>query len=118
MTSSRYKSIGIGIAIALAVITAGGLTAFKINDSNRGIGTTFSYKGNSGVTALNLLEQYYKVQTKNYRGLGTEVTGINGVDANSKDYWAFYVDGKMAQVGPSSYVTKTGDSVTWKLESD
>ena len=118
MTSKRYKSIGIGIAIALAVLTAGGLTALQLSNDKSGVGTTYSYKGNSGVTALNLLEQSYKVQTKTYSGLGTEVTGINGVDANTKDYWAFYVDGKLAQVGPSAYVTKTGDTVTWKLEAE
>ncbi|MGH7234405.1 MAG: DUF4430 domain-containing protein, partial [Candidatus Saccharimonadales bacterium] len=31
-------------------------------------------------------------------------------------YWTFYVNGKEASVGASSYVTKNSDRLTWKLQ--
>jgi len=123
MASKKYTSILVGITLALVVITGVGLAAFRINNDGQTNttqtirATTVSYHGTSNGNALNLLKQHYTVKTKTYTGMGEEVIGINGVVASSKQYWAFYVNGKEAQVGAGSYTTKKTDTITWKLES-
>lgn len=74
----------------------------------------FSYQGKSGVDALTLLKQSATIE-QNSSGL---VTSINGRKANdsSHEFWAFYVNGQEAQVGPSSYTTKDSDKIEWKIE--
>jgi len=46
------------------------------------------------------------------------VVSINGrkADAQKHEYWAFYVNGKLSDVGPADYKTKDGDVVEWKIE--
>ena len=74
----------------------------------------FSYKGEVGKDALSLLKTKTSVE-QNSSGL---VTLINGrkADDNSHEYWAFYVNGKMAEVGPAENKTKNGDTIEWKIE--
>ncbi len=47
------------------------------------------------------------------------VGSINGVkaDTSKKEYWAFYVNGEYAQVGPADYKVKQGDKIEWKIET-
>lgn len=73
----------------------------------------FIYDGQDGKDALSLLKEKAQVQ-QDRSGL---VTSINGRQANSakKEYWAFYINGNLAQVGPASYQTKKGDTITWKI---
>lgn len=73
-----------------------------------------SYKGTTGKNALQLLEEKFQVE-KEASGL---VISINRRKANSleHEYWAFYVNGKLASVGPSDYQTKDGDIIEWKIE--
>jgi hypothetical protein len=78
--------------------------------------TEVSYKGIEGKNALELLKQSHKVETKSYEGLGEFVTSIDGVAADSKHFWAFYVNGQQSQVGASSYTAKDTDTIVWKLE--
>jgi hypothetical protein len=78
--------------------------------------TEVSYKGEDGKNALELLKRGHKVETTNYSGLGDFVTSIDGATADSKHFWAFYVNESQAQVGASAYVTKSADTITWKLE--
>lgn len=72
------------------------------------------YKGKVGRNALQLLEEQASVELAT-SGL---VTAINGrkADNNNKEYWAFYVNGKMSQVGPADYQTKNEDVIEWKIE--
>lgn len=76
---------------------------------------TFSYKGEEGKDALFLLKQSAKSVEQNGTGL---VIAINNRKADDikKEYWAFYVNGKMAGVGPADYKTKDGDRIEWKIE--
>jgi hypothetical protein len=53
-----------------------------------------SYQGQVGQNALALLKKHATVQTKHYS----------------------YINGKMAQVGAGSYVTKAADTLMWKLQ--
>lgn len=75
-----------------------------------------SYQGQEGKTALAILKSSYNVETKTFDGIGEMVTGINGVAPDSKHFWAFYVNGKQAEVGAGQYQTKSGDKISWKLE--
>lgn len=74
----------------------------------------FSYRGQTGKNALTVLKQKFTVM-QDKSGL---VIGIAGKKANSakREYWAFYVNGKMASVGPADYQTTNSDLIEWKIE--
>lgn len=76
--------------------------------------TTFSYKGEDGKDALTILEEKTTIEQAD-SGL---VTAINGSRADDKkhEFWAFYVNGTMATVGPADYQTKDTDTILWKIE--
>lgn len=80
------------------------------------------YRGNLTVTAgasvLTLMQNAgLTLGTKEY-SFGTAIESINGVDQKDADgkYWAFYVNGALAQEGASTLVAKAGDRIEWKLE--
>ena len=73
---------------------------------------TVTYVGENGQDALALLKQYTSVE-QDHSGL---VVAINGYKPTGHNYWAFYVNGKLASVGPASYVTKNSDTIQWKVE--
>lgn len=75
-----------------------------------------TYQGVEGKTALELLKEKNKVETKAF-SFGEQVIAINGVTQPEGKFWAFYVNGKQATVGADSYVTKNGDSIYWILET-
>ena len=77
--------------------------------------TQISYKGQNGVNALALLKKHATITTKHY-SFGDMVTSIDGSSGNGPKYWTFYVNGKEASVGAGSYVSKTTDNITWKLQ--
>jgi hypothetical protein len=116
--------------IALVLILAlTGLTAFTFSKKN-GVPlkpvdittptpvapkeSTVNYKGRDGVDALTLLKEKSKVEQDN-SGM---VSSIDGRKAETKDrqYWAFYINGKPASVGPASYKTADSDIIEWKVE--
>jgi len=70
-----------------------------------------------GKTALDLTKEKTNIKTKG-EGVNAYVTEINGQEAlnSKKEYWAFYVNGKMAKVGAGSYKLKEGDKIEWKIE--
>ncbi len=74
----------------------------------------FSYKGENGKNALIILKKMAKVE----QGSSGLVTSINGRLALSlkREFWAFYVNGKMANVGPAEYNTKDQDLIKWQIE--
>ena len=75
-----------------------------------------AYFGKEGKTAMELLKENYTVVTKDYPGLGEFVESINGVKPDQNHFWSYYIDGKPAQVGASSYKTKNSDQIEWILE--
>src|SRR5579884_2666197 len=106
----------IAVTIALAIF----VNASKSNTPAVQITTAhqsaiLSYAGKNGVDALTLLKQHATVGQAS-SGL---VTAINGTTADAKkhQYWAFYVNGKLASIGPADYKTKDSDKITWKLET-
>lgn len=78
------------------------------------VATTFSYKGQTGKDALTLL----KTKTPINQDKSGLVVSINDrqADNTKHEYWAFYVNGKYASVGPASYQTKNTDVILWKIE--
>lgn len=77
--------------------------------------TQLSYHGQAGQGALVLLKKHAVVQTKHY-SFGDMVTSINGTKGAGPKYWTFYINGKEASVGAGSYITKSTDMLTWKLQ--
>jgi hypothetical protein len=77
---------------------------------------TVNYDGVAGITALETLKTLTMVDTK-ASAYGEMITGINGVSADSNsEYWAFYVDGKLASEGAGTYKAQSGDKIEWRLE--
>ena len=76
--------------------------------------TKISYKGEVGKDALAILRQKFSVSQDN-SGMINVIAGKKA-DATKREYWAFYVNGKMANVGPADYRTKNTDLIEWKIE--
>lgn len=74
-----------------------------------------TYQGQKGKNALELLQ----AQTATEQDASGLVTTINGkkADASNHEFWTFYVNGKIASIGPAQYVTKDTDTIEWKIEN-
>lgn len=72
-----------------------------------------TYKGKASIDALTLLKQKGSI-VQDSSGL---VTTINNrkADPSKHEYWAFFINGKMAEVGPGNYQTKDTDIIDWKI---
>lgn len=68
-------------------------------------------------TALELLKKTSRVVVKG-EGKTAYVVGINEVMADNakKEYWAFYINSRLAPVGAGSYKLVGGEQIEWKLE--
>lgn len=79
-------------------------------------GKTVSYDGQTGKTALELLQSLTEVVTEK-SDFGDFVAGINGITADGKtEYWSFYVNGGYASEGAGTYKTTDGEKIEWRLE--
>ncbi len=79
--------------------------------------TEFSYEGQDGETALDLLLVQDPQAEVSGEGEMAFVTGIQGRSAeDGQEFWALYVDGEMAQVGAGALETEDGQQIEWKLE--
>lgn len=76
-----------------------------------------SYQVKENTTALALLKTSHQVETKDFGSLGEMVVSVDGMTARVDQFWAFYVNGKLANVGAGSYILKNSDKVEWKLNS-
>ena len=78
----------------------------------------FSYDGEDGSTALDLLLEADPSAEVSGEGENAFVTAIDGVAADpDSEFWALYVNGEMATVGAGSLDTTDEDEITWKLET-
>lgn len=62
-----------------------------------------------------------RFSARDYGGdLGQLVEEINGVKsgARGKKYWIYYINGKKAQVGISTYKPQAGDIISWQYEDE
>jgi hypothetical protein len=76
-----------------------------------------SYSGVNGKDALWVLSE--KENATVFKDASGLVVSINGREASSSkhEYWAFYVNGKLAPVGPAEYTTNNADLIEWKIET-
>jgi hypothetical protein len=77
----------------------------------------FNFYADENKTALDLLEESYKVDVKNYPGIGDMVIGIDGNKPDSKHFWEFFVNGQSSNAGAGSYKPQNGDKLEWKLSA-
>jgi hypothetical protein len=120
MRLPKFRLLAV-IVVSLAVLGAGvyvSRTSQPVsNDKITNVNVTeVSYTGVEGKNALELLRAGHSIETKT-SSFGDYVQSIDGVAADSSHFWGFYVNGKMAEVGAGSYVTKSSDTVLWKLEA-
>ncbi|WP_407317573.1 DUF4430 domain-containing protein [Isoptericola halotolerans] len=79
--------------------------------------TEFSYAGEHGKTALDLLLVHDPDAEVSGEGEMAFVTAIQGRAAeDGEEFWGLYVDGEMAQVGAGALETEDGQEIQWKLE--
>lgn len=117
----KRKQIIIGAGILFVLLFVGGLRA-SLHTSAEPVHTAavqtvdaFSYKGATGKDALTLLKAKTTVEQAQ-SGLVIRI-GNKTVEDKKHEFWAFYVNGKEAQVGPASYQTKDGDTILWKIKT-
>jgi hypothetical protein len=77
----------------------------------------FSFNAQDHKTAMDMLKSSYQVQTKSFGSGGEFVESIENMKPDSKHFWAFYVNGKLSNVGAGTYELKDGDGVEWKMET-
>lgn len=119
------KTKTIIISVIVALVLAGGIVGAVVANSpshkshvtlnSQNQITSISYRGQNGQDALSLLKKHARVEAKHY-SFGDLVTSINGTPGNGPKYWTLYDNGKMAQVGASSLITKNSDNIEWKLQ--
>lgn len=74
---------------------------------------SISYKGQNGTDALSLLKTHHTVE-QDKSGLVVRIDTYKA-SAAKREYWAFYINGKLAQVGPQAYKTLSTDVIAWKI---
>lgn len=92
-------------------------TAETGDDSQQMVATSqVQYQGEDGKNAMELLKAKYRVETQSFGGVGEFVKSINGIEPGATHFWSLYVNGSQSQVGATEYMTKSTDSIEWKLE--
>jgi len=123
----KQVKIYIGIVILLIGLTAGGFYLYQSNakkaepapvavittPSSTWENNTLTYSGKDGVTAEDLIKQVATI-TKDTYGM---VASINGVSPTGNQYWQFNIDGVSSNEGAGTYITKSTETITWKLSS-
>lgn len=75
----------------------------------------FAFQGKAGKDALTIMRNLAAVE-QDRSGLVISIAGRRA-DVTKKEYWSFYVNGKMAQVGPAEYQTTDKDFIEWRVET-
>lgn len=79
--------------------------------------TEISYAAKPGITSLEQLRQEARdvvTQQSEYGEYVDSIEGHKGGDGGN--YWSFYVDGAMSEVGAGSYTQKGGEEIVWKFQ--
>jgi len=79
--------------------------------------TDIRYTAEAGISSLAQLKQEAKdvVTVESSYGEYVDAIGTHkgGTDGN---YWSFYVDGSLSEVGAGSYIQKGGEVIEWKFQ--
>lgn len=74
-----------------------------------------SYNGKDGIDALTILKENHTVESSTSE-YGAFVNSIDGKAADSNTtFWAFYINGAMANQAADKTITKNTDKIEWKL---
>ncbi|MBI5466716.1 MAG: DUF4430 domain-containing protein [Candidatus Kerfeldbacteria bacterium] len=119
----RYSKALLPVALSLLLLGAGCSLTQTVNVSTRtantntvantNASTSVRYPGQDGKNALELLQSNHTVDVS-AQGF---VNAIDDRQPADRQFWAYYVNGKQADVGAKEYQTKNGDQIEWKLES-
>ena len=106
-----FVAVFIGFSLQNKSLVTSSTTNTTINKSQ----DYFAYKGKTGKDALSLLKEKTNIK-QDPAGL---VISINGREIKSakKEYWAFFINGKMAEVGPADYKTNSQDLIEWRIKT-
>ena len=85
----------------------------KIVNLNFTLGDTLEKVIKEAVTK-NLID----VKGTNFSGLGFFVDSINGIKSGNGYSWIYYINGKKATVGVSTYKLQEGDLIEWRYEKN
>lgn len=116
------KRIVYGLILIFGILLL--VTGFRNGSSSTSTDTTngsnqtasdITTVGVEGKTALEVLQATHTVKTQTYNS-DEYVISIDGVEPDTSHFWAYYINGEMAQVASSSYKTKATDTITWKLD--
>jgi hypothetical protein len=81
--------------------------------------SVLAYEGRDGSTVLELLRAatHGNIEVVG-SGDSSFVVAINGRVASDarREFWALYVNGRLAAVGAGALVTSEGDEIEWRLE--
>ena len=122
MTEKPGRAIVLVMAIILAALPLAPALQTKLPASlpasditlniDFGNGTTVTFNGLNGTTALNVTESVVKVET-NWAGDLAYVVSIDGVSQDQNHWWQYWVNGNYASVAANWYSLQDGDSVLW-----
>lgn len=130
LTTKKQRGIFIGIIVAIVLFGNIALGSFLASKKPTSTPTPIqsgpvvtqavsadqiSYKGVEGKDALTLLKEKATIEQAT-SGLVNAINGRKADDAKH-EYWSFYVNGKLAEVGALDYKTKEGDVIEWKIET-
>ena len=105
--------LGAGCQVTQTVKVNTNVAVQNENTNTASTAESVTYAGQDGKTALELLQANHTVEVSD-QGF---VNAIDGLKPGSRQYWAFYVDGKLADTGAKDYQTKSTEQIEWKLES-
>lgn len=105
----------VATAAAISISRNANNIAKQISTVQQTQGPETRYNCEKSKTAFDLLKKNHTLETKD-TSFGKQVIGIDNVKPAENQYWAFYVDGKLAPVGADAYNCTGEEKVEWKLE--
>lgn len=75
----------------------------------------FSYSGGEGRDALSILKEKTIIE-QDSSGMVSSINGRKALEKN-REFWSFYVNGKLAEMGAADYITKPTDKIEWKIDT-
>ena len=110
---------GIGVAVwFLATNNSGSELSQSVSTVQQGGNQTrYTYEGEEGVSALELLKKRYNVSIKDVFGI-LQVESIEGQTGDGKGAWRMYVNGERVTTAADQYLTKDGDKIEWRYEKN
>lgn len=113
------------IVIAIVILILSGAGIYAYNARSQVANTTdkkitaqsekIEFEGITDKTVFELLESKYNVVSEK-SSFGVMVKSINGIEATSKKFWTYTVNGKFAEVGADQYKTQSGDKIVWEYK--